>query len=253
MVKFDFSGKTAIVTGASGGIGAATAKLFAQNGANVVIGDINPSGQKVAQEIKDAGGKAIFVKTDVADSTSVKNLIDQAIQAYGKIDVAFNNAGMANLPDKASDMPEEEYDKAMNVDAKCVFLCMKYELDNMRKHNGGAIVNTSSISGLSAKPDNMLPYIAAKHAVIGMTRSAAFDHAKEGIRVNTIAPGLIETEMTEGYKDTPEKWAEMTGLNPMNAAGKPIDIANMVLFLCSDASRFTTASVISVDGGQAAL
>jgi NAD(P)-dependent dehydrogenase (short-subunit alcohol dehydrogenase family) len=131
------------------------------------------------------------------------------------------------------------HDEVKNIDAKCVFLCMKYELDHMCKQNGGAIVNTSSISGLSAKPDNMLPYIAAKHAVIGRTRLAAFNHAKEGIRVNTIASGLIETEMT--------------GLNPMNAAGKPIEIANVVLFLCSDPSRFTTAAVVSVDGGQAAL
>lgn len=253
MVNFDFTGKTAVITGAATEIGAETAKLFAKSGANVVLGDIADAGQQTADAINKAGGKATFVKTDASDPKSVKNLIDTAINTYGGLDVAFNNAGMASSPHKTAEMPEKDYDQTMAVDAKGVYLAMKFETAYMKDHGGGAIVNTSSISGLSASPDNMLPYITAKHAVIGMTKAAAFDHAKEGIRVNAVAPGLIETEMTERYKDSPETWAAMTGLNPMDAAGKPTDIANFVLFLCSDAASFATAATFSIDGGQAAL
>lgn len=251
MVKYDFTDKTVVITGAAGGIGKATAKRFAESGANVVIGDIDERAKDTVKLIEEVGGKAIFIKTDVTQPEDVQNLVKTAVDTYGGLDHAFNNAGVLNKPHKFSDIPVEDYDTVMAVDAKGVFLTTKYEIDYMRKNGGGSIVNTASVAGMIADPE-MAPYIAAKHAVIGLTKSAGFDHAEEGIRVNALAPGLTETEMTQAWKDDPKKWAEMTGANPMNTAAQPEDIADMVLFLCSDSAKFANAQTFTVDGGQTA-
>lgn len=251
MVKYDFTNRTVIIIGAAGGIGKATAKRFAESGANLVIGDIDDRAKETATSIEENGGKAIFIQTDVTNPESVQNLVNKAVETYGGLDHAFNNAGILNAPHKFSDIPIEDYDAVMAVDAKGVFLATKFEIDYMRKHDGGSIVNTASVAGLIADPD-MAPYIAAKHAVIGLTKSAGFDHAEEDIRVNALAPGLTETEMTQPWKDDPKKWAQMTGGNPMNSAAQPEDIADMVLFLCSDSARFANAQTFTVDGGQTA-
>lgn len=251
MVKYDFTNQTVVITGAAGGIGRAAAKRFAESGANVVIGDIDERAKDTVKSIEEMGGKAVFVKTDVTQPEDVQNLVKTAVDTYGSLDHAFNNAGVLNTPHKFSDIPVEDYDTVMAVDAKGVFLATKYEIDCMRKNGGGSIVNTASVAGMIADPE-MAPYIAAKHAVIGLTKSAGFDHAEEGIRVNALAPGLTETEMTQPWKDDAEKWAQMTGGNPMNTAAQPEDIADMVLFLCSNSAKFANAQTFTVDGGQTA-
>ncbi len=156
---------------------------------------------------------------------------------------------MLSKPNKFADIPEEDFDKVMAVDVKGVYLAMKYELQHMLKNGGGTIVNTASVAGLIADP-NMGPYVAAKHAVAGMTKAAGFDHAKDNIRINAIAPGLTETPMTQVWKDDPEKWDVVTGQVPMGRAAEPQEIAEVVLFLSSEKSSFANAQVYPIDGGQ---
>ncbi|MBF9297434.1 MULTISPECIES: glucose 1-dehydrogenase [Mammaliicoccus] len=251
MIKYsEFEGKTVLITGASSGIGKATALKFAENGANIVIGDVDERSEQTVQEIKDKNSNAIFVKTDVSQPDQVKNLVDKAVETFGSLDHAFNNAGILNKPNKFADIDVETFDKVLDVDVKGVFLSMKYEIPQMLE-NGGTIVNTASVAGLIADPE-MGPYVAAKHAVVGMTKSAGFDYGESGVRINAIAPGLTETEMTKSWKDDPEKWQQMISGVPMAKAAQPEDIAEMVLFLSSDAAKFMTAQVYLADGGQTA-
>ncbi|MBF2756421.1 SDR family NAD(P)-dependent oxidoreductase [Staphylococcus sp. GDY8P57P] len=247
----EFEGKTVVITGAASGIGKATALKFAQEKANIVIGDVDERAQQTAQDINDNGGHAVFVKTDVSDPEQVRALMQKALDEFGSLDHAFNNAGILNQPKKFADLDPETFDKVMNVDVKGVFLSMKYELESMLKSGGGTIVNTASVAGLIADPQ-MGPYIAAKHAVVGMTKSAGFDHATDGVRINAVAPGLTETEMTKDWKDDDEKWQQMISGVPMAKAAQPDDIADIVLFLSSDSAKFMTAQVYLVDGGQTA-
>ena len=247
----EFEGKTVIITGAATGIGKAAALQFAAKGANVVIGDVDSRAADTVREINDDGGSAIFVVTDVSDEQAVKNLIQQAIDTYGGFQFAFNNAGVLNTPAPFKDIEVSEYDKVMDIDVRGVFLCMKYQLQHMVERGEGSIVNTASVAGIIADPQ-MAPYIAAKHAVIGLSKSAGFDHGKDGVRVNAVAPGLTETPMTQIWKDDPAKWAEVTGNVPLGIAAKPDDVASMVVFLCSDAARFCNMQTFTVDGGQTA-
>lgn len=251
MVKYDeFNGKTVLITGAASGIGKATAMKFAENGANVVIGDVDSRAEQTAQEINDQNGHAIFVKTDVSQPEQVEALVKKGVETFGSIEHAFNNAGILNKPNKFADIDPDTFDKVIDVDVKGVFLSMKYELQHMLK-NGGTIVNTASVAGLIADPD-MGPYVTAKHAIIGMTKSAGFDHATDGVRINAVAPGLTETEMTKSWKDDPEKWQQMISGVPMAKAAQPEDIADIVLFLSSESAKFMTAQVYLIDGGQTA-
>ena len=199
--------------------------------------------------IEEAGGEAIFIKTNVIASEEVKELVNKTVEHFGDLHHAFNNAGVLSKPNKFADIPEEDFDKVIGVDVKGVYLSMKYELNHMLKNGGGTIVNTASVAGLIADP-NMGPYVTAKHAVVGMTKAAGFDHAADNVRINAVAPGLTETPMTQVWKDDPEKWAEVTGNVPMRRAAKPEEIAEMVLFLTSEASSFCNAQVFTVDGGQ---
>ncbi|WP_055107128.1 SDR family NAD(P)-dependent oxidoreductase [Paenibacillus ihumii] len=247
----DFEGRVVLITGAATGIGRATAIAFARRGAKVAIGDVNEQANETVEMIQKEGGEAAFFKTDVTNSKDVKSLVEQTVKHFGGLHHAFNNAGILNKPAKFAEIEEDVFDQVMAVDVKGVFLAVKYELEYMVANGGGTIVNTASVAGLIADP-NMAPYVAAKHAVTGLTKAAAFDYAQDGIRVNSVAPGLTETPMTQMWKDDEEKWAEVTSNVPMRRAAKPEEIAEMVIFLSSDAAGFYNGYVYAVDGGQVA-
>jgi NAD(P)-dependent dehydrogenase (short-subunit alcohol dehydrogenase family) len=243
--------KVAIVTGGSTGIGRATSLLFARHGAKVVIGDVNPEGLETVATIEREGGAAIFVETDVRNSQQVQNLVAAAVKTYGGLHFAFNNAGV--LPEAAllADVDEAAFDQVIAVDLKGVFLAMKYEIQYMLKAGGGAIVNNASIAGMIADP-GISAYVAAKHAVIGLSKAAAIEYASQGIRINALAPGLVETGMTKAWFDDPNIRSHFLANTPMGRIAKPEEIANMVLFLCSDSSSFATGQVFVIDGGYTA-
>ena len=245
---FNFSGKVALVTGGSRGIGRATAMLFAQSGAKVVIGDVDPAGDETVEAIKRDGGEATFVRTDVSDESDVKNLIAAAVKTYGGLNCAFNNAGVLPPTVALVEMEESTFDQTLAVDLKGVFLCMKHEITHMLQSGGGAIVNTASIAGLIAEP-GISAYIAAKHGVIGLSKAAAVEYASKGIRINALAPGLVNTAMTKAWFDDPNMSAYFTANTPIGRVSQPAEIAGMVLFLCSDLASFAVGQTFVIDGG----
>jgi NAD(P)-dependent dehydrogenase (short-subunit alcohol dehydrogenase family) len=245
---FNFSGKVALVTGGSRGIGRATAMLFAQSGAKVVIGDVDPAGDETLEAIKRDGGEATFVRTDVSNESDVKNLIATAVKTYGGLNCAFNNAGVLPPTVALVEMEESTFDRTLAVDLKGVFLCMKHEITHMLQSGGGAIVNTASIAGLIAEP-GISAYIAAKHGVIGLSKAAAVEYASKGIRINALAPGLVNTAMTKAWFDDPNMSAYFTANTPMGRVSQPAEIAGMVLFLCSDLASFAVGQTFVIDGG----
>ena len=247
----NYEGKTVIVTGAATGIGKATALAFAGQGANVVIGDVDERAKETAAEIKELGAQSLFVKTDVSDGKAVANLVDQAVKQFGQLDAAFNNAGLLPPTAPLAEQTEDDFDCIISVDLKGVFNCMKYEIQAMLKSGGGAIVNTASVAGVVADP-GMAPYVAANHGVVGLGRAAALDYATQGIRVNTLAPGLVESAMTKRWLDDPKFVDALMANSPIGRAAKPEEMSGMVLFLCSDAASFATGQVYLVDGGQTA-
>ncbi len=246
--SLNFSGKVALVTGGSRGIGRATAELFAQSGAKVVIGDIDPAGSETVDTIKRSGGEAVFVKTDVSDEGDVKNLIASAMKTYGGLHCAFNNAGVLPPTVMLAKMDESTFDKTLAVDLKGVFFCMKHEIGQMLQGGGGAIVNTASIAGLIAEP-GISAYVAAKHGVVGLSKAAAVEYANQGIRINALAPGLVNTAMTKAWFDDPNMSAHFVANTPMGRVSQPAEIAGMVLFLCSDLASFTVGQTFVIDGG----
>ncbi|MGH2921443.1 MAG: SDR family NAD(P)-dependent oxidoreductase [Gaiellaceae bacterium] len=198
----DFTGKVVLVTGGSTGIGRATSLAFARQGATVVIGDVDERSAKTVELIEQAGGTGLFVRTDVSAASEVEALVRTAVESFGGLHVAFNNAGVLPPTAPLAEMGEAEWDKIITVDLKGVFLSLKYEIAHMLTGGGGAIVNTASVAGVIADP-GMAPYVAAKHGVVGLTRAAAIDYAKHGIRVNALAPGLVETPMTKRWLEDP--------------------------------------------------
>ena len=247
-----FEDRVVMITGGTTGIGEVTAIAFAKEGAKVVVsGRREEPGNKVVEKIKSFGGEAAFCRADVSKAEDVKNLVNFTVEKYGKLDHAFNNAGVLPITKKFSDMTEEDYDFVVDVDLKGVFLSMKYELKYMEKVGKGTIVNTTSVAGIIADP-GMAPYVAAKHGVVGLTKAAGIEYISKGIRVNAIAPGLVETPMTKGWLDDPEFIAGVESLTPIHRPAKPEEIVGMVLFLSSNEATFCAGQVYLVDGGQTA-
>jgi len=248
---FDFAGKVVLITGGSHGIGRATAILFARYGAKVVVGDLDPAGQETIEMIEQDGGEALFVQTDVSEAKDVENLVAAAVKHYGALDCAFNNAGILPPTVLLADMDEATFDKVLSVDLKGVFLSMKYEIRHMLQTGRGAIVNNASIAGMIADP-GISAYVAAKHGVIGLTKAAAIEYASRGIRVNALAPGLVETAMTKHWFDDAQIRAHFLANSPMGRAAQPAEMAGMVLFLCSDLASFAVGQTFAIDGGYTA-
>jgi NAD(P)-dependent dehydrogenase (short-subunit alcohol dehydrogenase family) len=245
-----FENKVVIVTGASSGIGRATAMAFAREGAKVVVSDVQEKdGLAAVEEIKKNKGEAHFIKCDVSSEEQVKNLVDETIAKYGRLDCAYNNAGIEGSPCTTVECSTENWDKTININLKGVWLCMKYEIPAMLKYGKGSIVNCSSIAGLVGF-ETIPAYVASKHGVIGLTETAALEFAKKNIRVNAVCPGAIHTPMLDRFTSGEEQ--TMAEQDPMGRVGRPEEIADSVLWLCSDKSSYVTGQSIAVDGGWVA-
>lgn len=247
------NGKIALVTGGGSGIGRATALVFAREGAKVVIADVVVSGgEETVRLIKAAGGEAVFVKADVSKAPEVEALIKQTVDTYGRLDCAFNNAGIEGDMASTADCTEENWDRTVAIDLKGVWLCLKYEIPQMLKQGGGAIVNTASVAGLVGFV-GLPAYVAAKHGVNGLTKTAALEYAKAGIRVNAVCPGVIKTPMVDRlFSSQPHAGEAIAALEPVGRLGKPEEIGEAVVWLCSDAASFVTGLPMAVDGGLVA-
>jgi len=245
--------KVALITGGGTGIGRATALAFAQQRAQVVVaGRHTNTGEETIRHIRAIGGKADFIQTDVTDETSVKALIDTIIQTYGRLDVAFNNAGTAAPFGPLFETTQEMFDETIKANLKSVWLCMKYEIPPMLKQGRGSIVNTASTLG-HVGTANMSLYVAAKHGVVGLTQVAALEYASQGIRVNAVSPGSVETPMGERAFGSLENYRKaMAPAYPIGRIGLPQEVAEAVLFLCSDGASFITGHALVVDGGNLA-
>jgi len=253
-MNISFTGKAALVTGAGKGMGLATAKAFAKAGAAVMLADINEdSAFKAADELSKAGHKAIGMRCDVADEAQVKAVVEKTVASFGRLDAAYNNAGIQSLVTDTADLTSEEWDRVFSVNLRGVFLCMKYELTQMREQGSGAIVNCSSIGGLIGLPGRAA-YHAAKHGVLGLTKSAALEYAPRGIRINAVCPGTIRTPMVEDMFASGDLSEEdVVKLAPINRLGEAPEIADAVLWLCSPMSTYVIGQSVAVDGGYTVL
>jgi len=253
-MSMSFSGQVALVTGAAAGIGRATALMFAAQGLKVAVVDLDErGGEACVAEIRAAGGEALFIGCDVTRDEQVRGMIERVLSCYGRLDYAFNNAGIEIEQGRLAEGSEAEFDAIMGVNVKGVWLCMKYQLPVMLAQGGGAIVNTASVAGLGAAP-KMSIYAASKHAVIGLTKSAAIEYAKKGIRVNAVCPAVIDTDMfRRAYEADPRKAEFAAAMHPVGRVGKVEEVAAAVLYLCSDGAAFTTGHALTVDGGATAI
>jgi NAD(P)-dependent dehydrogenase (short-subunit alcohol dehydrogenase family) len=249
--ELNFTGKVALVTGGGAGIGRATSLRFARHGAKVVIGDIDPAGVETVNLIKREKGEAIFVQTDVREAKEVENLVATAVETYGGLHCAFNNAGILPPTIPLAEVNDATFDNVVAVDLKGIFLSMKYEIRQMLQAGGGAIVNNASIAGLVAEA-GISTYAAAKHGVVGLSKAAALEYASKGIRINALAPGLVETAMTKPWFDDPAMRSFFLANSPIGRFAQPEEIAGMVLFLCSDFASFAVGQTFAIDGGYTA-
>lgn len=242
----------AVITGAGAGIGRATARRFAEEGAKVVVADVDEEGMAETVElIEDDGGEATAVPTDVSNRADVSNLIEETIETYGVPDFAFNNAGIEGSSAPLADQTVEDWDQTIAVNQTGLWLCLKEELAVMADNGGGSIVNMSSIAGLSAAGGS--PYVASKHGVVGLTRVAAAEYGPEGVRVNAVCPGIINTEMIDRAREEMDEALEaMIDAKPLGRMGEPEEIAAAVVWLCSDESSFVTGHPLVIDGGYMA-
>ncbi len=250
-MKWPFEGHVALVTGAGSGLGLATAKAFAESGASVVLADWNEeSARSAAEGLTSQGYKAISIRCDVSDDSQVEAMVEQTDARFGRLDAAYNNAGVQNVLAETADSPRDDYDRVMAINLRGVWSCMKFELRQMRKQGSGAIVNCSSLGGLVGGAERGT-YHAAKHGVLGLTKSAALEYAAKGIRVNAVCPGLIDTPMADQMKagGQTEALEGMLKMVPIGRYGRADEIADAVLWLCSPASSFVVGQSISVDGG----
>ena len=249
-MKNDLQGKVAIITGGTSGIGRDTAVLFAEAGAKVVVaGRREAEGNETVDLIRKAGGVGLFVKTDVSKGRDIEALVRRSVEKFGRVDTAFNNAGIEGNWRPIVDQSEEEWDHVININLKGVWLCVKHEIQQMIKQGGGGtIVNMSSVAGLMGAPA-AAPYCASKHGVIGLTRTAALEYAKQKIRVNAVCPAVIETPMEQRLFGEPEAHKYALSMHPIGRLGTPREIAEAVLWLCSEKSSFMTGHYIVLDGG----
>jgi len=241
--------KVAIVTGASSGIGRACAQAFSREGAKTVVADIDEKGGlETVELISRAGGTATFVKTDVSIASQVEKLISTTVEKYGRVDCACNNAGIQGDTTTTADCTEANWDYVIDVCLKGVWLCMKYEIHQMLKQGGGAIVNMSSVNAFTAWP-NLPPYVASKHGINGITKEAAIEFGSKGIRINAVAPGIILTPMNTKRNSTPEEMAYLVSREPIGRLGTPEEVAKAVVWLCTDDASFVLGHCLLVDGG----
>ncbi|MCO8267357.1 SDR family oxidoreductase [Haloferax prahovense] len=248
MAQFDT--EVAVVTGAGSGIGRATAEAFAAEGARVVVSDVNvEGGEETVARIEEAGGTATFVETDVTDGDAVAAMVETAVSEYGRLDFACNNAGVGGAQKPAADLSFDEWQQVIDVNLNGVWRSMRHEIPAMLDGDGGVVVNMASILGKVGFA-NASHYVAAKHGVLGLTKSAAIEYAEQGVRVNAVCPGFVDTPLlSEGGLDDPEARKGIESLHPMNRLGDVDEIASAVVWLCSDGASFTTGEALTVDGG----
>jgi NAD(P)-dependent dehydrogenase (short-subunit alcohol dehydrogenase family) len=249
--KGDFIGKVAFVTGAANGIGRAAALAFARKGARVVVADVSEQkNQDTARMIQQLDGQALAVTCDVSRVDDVKAALDKTTEAFGRLDYAFNNAGVEQAIMPTVDIMEDEWDRIVGINLRGMFLCMKYQIPLMLRQGGGAIVNTSSGAGIKGFK-GQAAYAAAKHGVIGLTKSAALDYAQSNIRINAVCPGIVATPMMERFTGgMPEGHQRVISQEPIGRMSKPEEIAAAAVWLCSDAASFVTGAALVADGGQ---
>jgi NAD(P)-dependent dehydrogenase (short-subunit alcohol dehydrogenase family) len=249
-MNISFENQAALVTGAGSGLGLATAKAFAEAGAAVVLADSNEDAVRLAaEELSSRGHKALPVRCDVADDAQVEAMVERAVATFGRLDAAYNNAGVQNVVAEATEATREDFDRVLSINLRGVWSCMKFELRQMLKQGNGAIVNCSSIGGLVAGPKRGT-YQASKHGVLGLTKSAALDYAARGIRINAVCPGIIHTSMLDRMMTTQaDALNAMLKEVPIGRLGRPEEIANAVLWLCSTSASFMVGHALVVDGG----
>ena len=248
----EFEGRVALVTGAASGIGEAAARLFAERGARVALIDLDEAGEAVAETIRAAGGEAVFVAADVAEDEQVERAVAKTIEAFGRLDCAYNNAGLSGPPHPVAEMPLDQWRRGIDVMLTGVFLCLRHEVPRMLEQGGGTIVNCASGAGLIGFP-GQAAYVAAKHGVIGLTKTAAMEYGQQGVLINAICPGTARTAMVENViEETPSLSDELKRLHPIGRIAEPAEIAEAALWLCSGRASFVMGSALVVDGGYVA-